>query len=75
MVAHNPLHRSQRAELLHWALTLGSDVQVKSGYESTTTPYPGPLPAVSAPAHFAGSKAQRRSIPLAVSVVSTFVPV
>jgi len=29
MVAHNPLHRSQRAELPHWALTLGSNVQAK----------------------------------------------
>jgi hypothetical protein len=29
MVTHNPLHRSQRAELPHWALTLGRDVQAK----------------------------------------------
>jgi hypothetical protein len=26
VVAHNPLHRSQRAELPHWALTLGPNV-------------------------------------------------
>ena len=31
MVAHNPLHRSQRAGLPHWALTLGTDVQAKIG--------------------------------------------
>ena len=31
MVTHNPLHRSQRAGLPHWALTLGSDVQAKIG--------------------------------------------
>ena len=67
MVAHNPLHRSQRAGLPHWALTLGTDVQVKVGIRS--------LPAVSAPTRFASSKAQRRSFPLAVSVVSHFVPV
>jgi hypothetical protein len=29
MVTHNPLYRSQRAGLPHWALTLGSDVQAK----------------------------------------------
>ena len=29
MVAHNPLHRSQRAGLPHWALTLGRNVQAK----------------------------------------------
>ena len=62
MVAHNPLHGSQRAGLPHWALTLGTDVQVK-------------VPAVPAPTHFASSKAQRRFLPLAVSVVSHFVPV
>ena len=61
MVTHDSLHRSQHAELPHWALTSASDVQAK--------------PAVSAPTHFASSKAQRRFLPLAVSVVSHFVPV
>ena len=31
MITHNPLHRSQRAELPHWALTLDSDVQTEIG--------------------------------------------
>jgi len=32
MVTHNPLYRSQRAELPHWALTLGSNVCRSSDY-------------------------------------------
>ena len=31
MVTHNPLYRSQRAGLPHWALTLGTDVLAKIG--------------------------------------------
>ena len=31
MITHNPLHRSQRAELPHWAPTSGSDVPTEIG--------------------------------------------
>src|SRR5262245_66150778 len=61
MVAHNPLHRSQRAELPHWALTSGDDAKAPKGMGVTNArrgqpaveqplhPLPGDTARVTAP--------------------------
>ena len=61
MVAHNPLHRSQRAGLPHWALTSGDDAKAPEGVGVTNArrgqpaveqplhPLPGDTARVTAP--------------------------
>jgi hypothetical protein len=61
MVAHNPLHRSQRAGLPHWALTSGNDAKAPEGIGVTNArrgqpaveqplhPLPGDTARVTAP--------------------------
>jgi len=59
MVTHNPLYRSQRAELPHWALTLGSDVQAKIGIRMHDSRQGKPS------LHQTGHALRRQSMPLA----------
>ncbi len=72
ILSDRPPHRSQRAELPHWALTSGNNAQSLFGI---VAPYPGRLPAVSVPAHFASPRFRRRCGLLAVSAISRLVPV
>jgi hypothetical protein len=61
MIAHNPLHGSQRAGLPHWALASGDDAKSPQGIGVTYArrgqppldkpahPLPGDVPCVTAP--------------------------